>query len=249
MLVRVDCEVAPSPEAAPAEVVPDPRPLFASEPEVGPATVAMPAITDDLFADVPPPVPEPPVTSPGTAAPVSKSSFATPLEATLSWFAAVNAKDRAAAVAHFVPADASMMNWGNGDTSTWSTFTRLRCKPLSSGAASATVYCAFDESQSPSAGNPDTFWTVWLARQPDDWRLHLAQASTWFDWAEFQYGKKVDLAIYVEKRQRSFEAFQRASDLYARVLPTMEQSAETPAIYQQWLNANLGASDLAFVFD
>jgi hypothetical protein len=102
-----------------------------------------------------------------TAATVSVSSFATPLQATLSWFAAVNAKDGAAAVAHFVPADASMMNWGNGDTSTWSTFTRLRCKQLSAGAASATVYCSFDESQSPSEGNPDSFWTVSLARQPD----------------------------------------------------------------------------------
>ena len=108
-----------------------------------------------------------PVTAPRTAAPVPQSSFATPLEATLSWFAAVNAKDRAAAAAHFVPADASMMDWGNGDTSTWSTFTRLRCKPLSSGTASATVYCSFDESQSPSEGNPDTFWTVWLAHQTD----------------------------------------------------------------------------------
>ena len=107
------------------------------------------------------------VTTPGTAAPVPESSFATPLEATLSWFAAVNAKDRAAAVAHFVPADASMTDWGNGDTSTWPAFTRLRCKPLSSGAASATVYCSFDELQSPSAGNPDTFWSVWLARQTD----------------------------------------------------------------------------------
>jgi len=105
--------------------------------------------------------------SPGAVAAVTVSSFETPLQAALSWFAAVNAKEAAAAVAHFVPADADMMNWGNGDTSTWSTFTRLRCKPLSQDAASATVYCSFDESQSPSEGNPDSFWTVWLARQPD----------------------------------------------------------------------------------
>ena len=104
--------------------------------------------------------------SPGTVASVSTSSFGTPLQATLSWFAAVNAKDKVAAVAHFVPADADMMDWGSGDTSTWSTFTRLRCQPLSQDAASATVYCSFDESQSPSEGNPDTFWTVSLARQP-----------------------------------------------------------------------------------
>jgi hypothetical protein len=86
-----------------------------------------------------------------------------------------------------------------------------------------------------------------LAKQPDDWRLHLTEACTAFDWAEFQYGKKVDLAIYVEKRERAFDAFQKAAELYAKALPAMEQSAETPVIYQQWLNANLGASDLAFV--
>jgi hypothetical protein len=103
----------------------------------------------------------------GATAAVSTASFGTPLQATLSWFAAVNAKDRAAAVAHFVPADAGMMDWGNGDTSTWSTFTRLRCQPLSQDATSAAVYCSFDESPSASEGNPDTFWTVSLARQPD----------------------------------------------------------------------------------
>jgi hypothetical protein len=108
-----------------------------------------------------------PATATGNAAAVSLSSFATPLQATLSWFAAVNAKDKAAAVAHFVPADASMMGWGNGDASTWSTFTRLRCRQLSQAGTSATVYCSFDESQSLSEGNPDAFWTVWLARQPD----------------------------------------------------------------------------------
>ena len=64
-----------------------------------------------------------------------------------------------------------LMDWGNGDTSTWSTFTKLRCKPLSQGAESATVYCSFDESQSPSEGNPDSSWTVSLARQPDGRRL------------------------------------------------------------------------------
>lgn len=109
----------------------------------------------------------PPAATPATAAPGPEWSFATPRAATLSWFAAVNAKNRAAAIAHFAPADASMMGWGNGDTSTWSTFTRLRCRLLSSGAASATVYCSFDESPSASAGSPDAFWTVGLTRTKD----------------------------------------------------------------------------------
>ncbi len=85
-----------------------------------------------------------------------------------------------------------------------------------------------------------------VARQPNDWRLNLVQAATWFDWAEFQYGKKVDLEIYVEKRDRAFDAFERATQLYADSLPA-EEKDETPLAYQQWLNANLGASDLAMV--
>ena len=104
-----------------------------------------------------------------SAAPAASqvASFTTPLQATLSWFAAVNAKDRAAAVAHFLPARADEMNWGGGDTATWSTFTGVRCQTTSQAAASAAVYCSFAESASPSEGNPDSSWTVWLDRQPD----------------------------------------------------------------------------------
>lgn len=86
-----------------------------------------------------------------------------------------------------------------------------------------------------------------LQRQPDNWRLNLTQAATWYDWAEFQYGKKVDLAIYVEKREASFNAFQHAADLYAATIPKSEEKDQNALVYQQWLNANLGASDLAMV--
>ncbi|MEI2726578.1 MAG: hypothetical protein V9H26_24590 [Verrucomicrobiota bacterium] len=80
-----------------------------------------------------------------------------------------------------------------------------------------------------------------------NWRLHLARASTLFDLAEFQYGKKVDLAIYVEKREAAFKEYEQAARLYAAALPEMEEKEETPLVYQQWFNANLGASDLAYV--
>ena len=113
--------------------------------------------------------PATPARSAAPAAPAASpvASFATPLQAALSWFAAVNAKDRAAAVAHFLPARANEMNWGGGDTATWSTFTGVRCQTTSQAAASAAVYCSFAESASPSEGNPDSSWTVWLDRQPD----------------------------------------------------------------------------------
>lgn len=52
------------------------------------------------------------------------------------------------------------------DTSTWPVFSNLRCKPAGRGARTASVYCTFSESQAPAEGNPDSFWTVYLQRQP-----------------------------------------------------------------------------------
>ena len=95
------------------------------------------------------------------------SSYQSPEQATLSWFAAINHKDKAAAVAHFEPVAANQMDWGNGDTSTWPTFSSLHCKPTSQGAATASVYCTFSESRAPAVGNPDSFWEVDLQRQSD----------------------------------------------------------------------------------
>jgi hypothetical protein len=100
--------------------------------------------------------------------PVAVAEYQSPEQATLSWFAAVNQKDKAAAIAHFEPAAAGMMNWGGGDTSTWPTFSALHCAQVSGGGATASVYCTFSESQAPAVGNPDSFWTVYLTRQPDD---------------------------------------------------------------------------------
>ncbi|PYV16259.1 MAG: hypothetical protein DMG07_08170, partial [Acidobacteria bacterium] len=86
-----------------------------------------------------------------------------------------------------------------------------------------------------------------LKRAPENWQLNLARSAAYFDLAEFQYGKRVDLAIYVEKREEAFKGFERAARLYAAALPRIEEKDQTPKVYQQWLNANLGASDLAYV--
>jgi hypothetical protein len=94
--------------------------------------------------------------------------FQSPKQATLSWFYAINDKDQADAVAHFTRAAADQMNWGNGDTSTWPTFSALHCQPaIRQSVTTASVYCTFSESQAPAIGNPDSFWTVYLQRQPD----------------------------------------------------------------------------------
>jgi hypothetical protein len=92
--------------------------------------------------------------------------YRSPGQATLSWFYAINHKDKAAAVAHFTRAAAGQMNWGNGNASAWPTFSALHCRPAGRHAATASVYCTFSESQAPAVGNPDSFWTVYLQRQP-----------------------------------------------------------------------------------
>jgi tetratricopeptide (TPR) repeat protein len=86
-----------------------------------------------------------------------------------------------------------------------------------------------------------------LQREPQHWQLTLARAAAFFDLAEFQYGKKVDLAVYVEKRDEAFNGFERAAELYAAALPHFKEREETPLVFQQWFNANLGASDLSYV--
>jgi hypothetical protein len=61
-----------------------------------------------------------------------------------------------------------MMNWGDGDTTTWPTFSALHCAQVNRSGVTASVHCTFSESQGPSVGNPDSFWTVDLKRQPDE---------------------------------------------------------------------------------
>ena len=111
-------------------------------------------------------VSSPPSHTTGRAS-VTAALYQSPEQATLSWFFAINHKDKAAAIAHFEPAAADQMNWGNGNTSTWATFTALHCKQVSRTATTASVHCTFNESQAPSVGNPDSFWNVYLHRQPD----------------------------------------------------------------------------------
>jgi hypothetical protein len=95
--------------------------------------------------------------------------YQSPEQATLSWFSAINHKDLAAVLAHFTTAAANQMgsSWTNWDTSAWPTFSALPCRQLSRSVTTASVYCTFKESQAPSVGNPDSFWTVYLQRQAD----------------------------------------------------------------------------------
>jgi hypothetical protein len=106
----------------------------------------------------------------GSAAPSARRVDAR-VAAVESWFFAINHKDLAGAEAAFLPADRSQMDWENGETSGWPTFSDLRCKLMSSSSSQATVYCSFDESQAAAEGNPDTFWTVELSHSVGHWLI------------------------------------------------------------------------------
>ena len=107
-----------------------------------------------------------PVSHMPLAAASAATLYQSPEQATVSWFYSINHKDAAAAVAHFEPADAESMNWYGGP-SKWPTFSDLRCHQMNADAVTAEVYCTFNESLTPSVGQPDNFWTVELHRQPD----------------------------------------------------------------------------------
>jgi hypothetical protein len=86
-----------------------------------------------------------------------------------------------------------------------------------------------------------------LAERPNEWRLLMVHGATYFDWAEFEYGKEVALAVYTEKRDKAFDTLRRAASLYSGQVSRMDEKEQTPIVFQQWFNATLGASDLAFL--
>jgi len=92
--------------------------------------------------------------------------YQSPEQATLSWFDALNHKDRAAAVAHFAPAEAEMMDWYGGP-SAYPTFSALHCRQISASGSTAVVLCTFNETGGLPGVQSDNFWTVGLQRQPD----------------------------------------------------------------------------------
>lgn len=107
--------------------------------------------------------------SAGQAAGVPPSAFDSPTTATLSWLAAVNRKDRPAALAHFESGSARMGDWGTGP-STWPTFYSVECKDqpaTPSPVNDVRVHCDFHESDAAAAGQPSSWWNVYLRRQTD----------------------------------------------------------------------------------
>lgn len=82
-----------------------------------------------------------------------------------------------------------------------------------------------------------------LATGPD-WKLQLVQASALFDWAEFDYGKQVELAVYTARRDQAFDLYAKAAAGYSDDLATIKVVDQSPLVFTQWFSAALGASDM-----
>lgn len=92
-----------------------------------------------------------------------------PLQVTVGWFNAINAQEAPLARSYFTTEARPQMDWG--PPSQWSSFTKLHCATASTTSGSAEVRCTFDESASPSEGNPSSFWDVYLTDTPRGWLI------------------------------------------------------------------------------
>lgn len=111
-------------------------------------------------------------TVPATMAKSRWPSRATPLSSTLGWFRAINAHDRSRLLFYVAASARDQMGWAQ-PSAAWGKFTDLRCKTRkTSGRSSADVRCTFHESASPTEGNPDTFWDVYLAHSRGGWLIN-----------------------------------------------------------------------------
>lgn len=99
-------------------------------------------------------------------------SRATPLSSTLGWFKAINAHDRSKLLFYVAASAKDQMGWARPSVA-WSKFTHLHCKTRKvSGRTSADVRCTFHESASPTEGNPDNFWDVYLVHSRAGWLIN-----------------------------------------------------------------------------
>jgi len=60
-----------------------------------------------------------------------------------------------------------MMNWNDGNTSLWPTFSQVACKKTNSTPNTAHILCTFKE-KAPPGNNLDDFWSVSLQRSVSD---------------------------------------------------------------------------------
>ena len=83
-----------------------------------------------------------------------------------------------------------------------------------------------------------------LARAPDDWQLLLARATVRHDHNVYLRYDVASSTDFSAARKAAFADFAAAAKAYARALPALDEDERSVAVYQRWLYASLGASDL-----
>lgn len=107
----------------------------------------------------------------GAGAETSWPPRATPMGSTRGWFRAINAHDRRRLLWYVAPRARNLMGWARPSVS-WSKFTDLHCwrnKSLTRGQVR--ISCTFHESASPTEGNPDSRWDVYLEHKRGVWLI------------------------------------------------------------------------------
>ena len=112
------------------------------------------------------------ITAPGALADARWPSRATPMNSTLGWFRAINSHNRKRLLFYVATSAQDQMGWARPSVA-WSKFTDLHCKSLKTSVrSSAEVLCTFHESASPTEGNPDSFWDIYLRRTSSGWLIY-----------------------------------------------------------------------------
>ncbi|MBN2507742.1 MAG: hypothetical protein JXQ71_13720 [Verrucomicrobia bacterium] len=83
--------------------------------------------------------------------------------------------------------------------------------------------------------------------RPDEaeWRQFLVRGQLFFDAAEYEFTRQIQLTEYVSLRDEAFGSYRKAAAIYAATLPEKPRGQWTIEPYQMWFFVMLGASDLS----
>ena len=106
---------------------------------------------------------------PAISGPLPTIEVQPPVDTAYAWFAAINDNDYPLALAHFVPADRSYMEWSSfGSVS----FSDVTCNLISQASNAATVGCFFTVQNPPPDMQDDTGWSIDMERHtPGPWLI------------------------------------------------------------------------------
>ncbi len=87
-----------------------------------------------------------------------------------------------------------------------------------------------------------------IQKYPKSWAVQLAKAALDHDANEFRQELN-RTTEFSERRQHSLEGFQKAAELYAAEVESLEEDKQESTVYETWFYASLGAPDLGKISD